>query len=871
MTRKVITEAELISGITLPSSGGHFTIVVKSDKEMTRVRLTGMFFALDKCFLLPSAMQGIKEIAQQYDMHPNSHLLIVGHTDTSGEDDYNLTLSLERAEAVAAFLQDKVADWEDYFADSKPEAKRWGMREIQLMLSALPDFEEEKFLTEEDISGEDDAVTQVGVKAFQKAHQLKEDGIAGPKTRKALIKAYMELDGTTLPHDADNTIKITTHGCGENFPLIKTGDGVQNDENRRVEIFFFEGDIKPEPAADKKSKKGTKPHLFWNDQVTHEVHVPVKKAYHEHAIKEDFDGFIFYNPAQEKYLLLETQEEFKAFSTSVDKSHALRGKTALAWEKSSSKERKEELEKTKKEWEELFEGKVLADADKGLEEILLVKGNKSWGKVTAFTHVPSAWTKDDKKIPGRWAKHSDKALQKQLDKLLHKDDEKKGALEKKFKMKLFESEPMVGSIWPWAHMSRKIHEKKDENEDDHFDLSAEAALCRYAAGYKGEAEFDIKERKLKIEGSGSASFSVVEGKISGSWYLPDRGGINLLGFLCMDKSQKVCRENGHACLLRVSISSEGNVFAGISVSGALAFPAIDLSTDVKKRKVETSAKAEGLLGARAAGEIKLEIKWSPDPKTEFAELGNYGGEVGGTAGIAAGAEFNIGYSNGRFQFKCSASLAIGLGGKAGLAIEIGVDEAYHFIKHITESADSHYVSEIAQAAFVTYKNFAFAKIVEAELILEHGAHKAIDEVHNFEHWLSKNINKIDKIKSRIIGAPLRQIMYKDIPPEALGQAIITLMHGRETADFPAILDILKSAESDHKFKWILRITSQISLPNRDNPTYEKTSGEALKAGIKRINDFGYGIGYSDSQHKEPKSNENFLDQFQELLQKNGIR
>jgi len=72
------------------------------------VRLVGAFFDTNKCFLLPSAMTGIRKLVAVYDKHPKGEMLIVGHTDTSGDPSYNDPLSLERAEAVKAYLTDDV-------------------------------------------------------------------------------------------------------------------------------------------------------------------------------------------------------------------------------------------------------------------------------------------------------------------------------------------------------------------------------------------------------------------------------------------------------------------------------------------------------------------------------------------------------------------------------------------------------------------------------------------------------------------------------------------------------------------------------------------------------------------------------------------
>jgi hypothetical protein len=215
---------ELRAGVSLTTAETHTITLVAA---VNRVRLVGMFFDLNKCFLLPSAMHGIRKIKAQYDEHPDANLLVVGHTDTSGKNDYNLALSLERANAVAAYSTDDVSAWAAYFETNKPAEKRWGLLEVQHMLTALPEGESPYYPSTP--TGIDDSVSKAAVKAFREdTGGLAIDGIADAKTRKALIEAYMGLDGTTLP---DGT-SLTTHGCGENFPAEQEGDGVRAPENR---------------------------------------------------------------------------------------------------------------------------------------------------------------------------------------------------------------------------------------------------------------------------------------------------------------------------------------------------------------------------------------------------------------------------------------------------------------------------------------------------------------------------------------------------------------------------------------------------------------------------------------------------------------
>jgi len=228
-------------------------------KPLTRVRLHGMHFDTSKCFLRETAMRGIRSVVDVYKAIPSGKLLIAGHTDTSGKDEDNLDLSVERAEAVKAFLTDDAGAWEAWFDSGKPNQKRWGQKEVRFMISALP--------CEQTVSG------------FQKwsndarGTSLAVDGDAGPKTRRALIEAYMALDGTTLP----DGIGVEIHGCGEFFPLSDAGDAYGKDgtsaaEDRRVELFCFDDEIHPSVPGEK-ATKGEPEYDQWRTQVTEDIDV----------------------------------------------------------------------------------------------------------------------------------------------------------------------------------------------------------------------------------------------------------------------------------------------------------------------------------------------------------------------------------------------------------------------------------------------------------------------------------------------------------------------------------------------------------------------------------------------------------------------
>jgi outer membrane protein OmpA-like peptidoglycan-associated protein len=221
-------------------------------------RLKGMFFETNKSFLLPASVAVFDRLLPIYAQHNPSELLIVGHTDTTADAKTNDPLGLERAENTRAFLEDDVDAWLDMYTEKAPAVRRWAENEDDNMLFSMPDFEDKP----------DD---ELPLRWFQRTRGLKVDGVAGPNTRRQLIKEYMALDQTSLG-TGDFDIKITTHGCGENFPLDDGGDELdaapadrkEDQLDRRVELFFFDREfgILPPPPG-KTSKPGSTQYPEW--------------------------------------------------------------------------------------------------------------------------------------------------------------------------------------------------------------------------------------------------------------------------------------------------------------------------------------------------------------------------------------------------------------------------------------------------------------------------------------------------------------------------------------------------------------------------------------------------------------------------------
>jgi outer membrane protein OmpA-like peptidoglycan-associated protein len=65
---------------------------------------SGLLFPYDSDVLTPAAQQNLNTLASSLDKYPNTDIIVVGHTDSNGSDNYNLSLSERRANAAVNYL-----------------------------------------------------------------------------------------------------------------------------------------------------------------------------------------------------------------------------------------------------------------------------------------------------------------------------------------------------------------------------------------------------------------------------------------------------------------------------------------------------------------------------------------------------------------------------------------------------------------------------------------------------------------------------------------------------------------------------------------------------------------------------------------------
>jgi outer membrane protein OmpA-like peptidoglycan-associated protein len=65
---------------------------------------SGLLFDYDSDRIKPAAAENLRSLARSLNNYPNTDLVIVGHTDNVGSDNYNADLSQRRSRAAANYL-----------------------------------------------------------------------------------------------------------------------------------------------------------------------------------------------------------------------------------------------------------------------------------------------------------------------------------------------------------------------------------------------------------------------------------------------------------------------------------------------------------------------------------------------------------------------------------------------------------------------------------------------------------------------------------------------------------------------------------------------------------------------------------------------
>lgn len=242
-----------------------------STKDPTIVSFEDLLFNMNSPVVLPSGridpqaddpheritgldvFRSIFEVCREHERH----ILIVGHTDTTGRREYNETLSLERAQNVAMVLEGEHESWADANAAKsyKVDYKlilRWVHEMFGWDCDPGAINELDSLRTRQAIAAfriRFDA--EHGARSWSEAHG-REDWLAYAQLYDVALASSLELSARDLGalREQLKFVPEKTLGYGERWPKEKPGaDEFASEANRRVELWLFEPDELAELGA----------------------------------------------------------------------------------------------------------------------------------------------------------------------------------------------------------------------------------------------------------------------------------------------------------------------------------------------------------------------------------------------------------------------------------------------------------------------------------------------------------------------------------------------------------------------------------------------------------------------------------------------
>lgn len=100
VARYMAEQAEVLSTL-----GG--AVVERLGREIRVTLSSAALFDFDSAMLKPASLDGVSQMADVLLKYPDTYVVVTGHTDSEGEEEYNQKLSERRAISVRNYLEEK--------------------------------------------------------------------------------------------------------------------------------------------------------------------------------------------------------------------------------------------------------------------------------------------------------------------------------------------------------------------------------------------------------------------------------------------------------------------------------------------------------------------------------------------------------------------------------------------------------------------------------------------------------------------------------------------------------------------------------------------------------------------------------------------
>jgi OOP family OmpA-OmpF porin len=124
------------------------TIVTTTEKKVVGIKAENVTFEYDKSDIQTKDHSELDEVGKFMNEHPDTFIVLEGHTDNKGGEEYNLALSRRRAESAASYLMNRhgidasriVVNWYGFdapIASNDTEAGRAKNRRVEIAVGML--------------------------------------------------------------------------------------------------------------------------------------------------------------------------------------------------------------------------------------------------------------------------------------------------------------------------------------------------------------------------------------------------------------------------------------------------------------------------------------------------------------------------------------------------------------------------------------------------------------------------------------------------------------------------------------------------------------------------------------------------------------
>jgi len=120
--------------------------VIKAEEGIIVKFDSGILFDFDKTDLKPDAQANIAKLVENLNDNPDTDILVIGHTDNKGTDQYNQGLSERRAKSVKSYavsqglasrrVETEGKSFHEPIADNDTEAGRAQNRRVEIVIVA---------------------------------------------------------------------------------------------------------------------------------------------------------------------------------------------------------------------------------------------------------------------------------------------------------------------------------------------------------------------------------------------------------------------------------------------------------------------------------------------------------------------------------------------------------------------------------------------------------------------------------------------------------------------------------------------------------------------------------------------------------------